>query len=98
MVGQPAAALGAAAADLKDALAGHLAQQQRSALPQPLGAPQEVAVAQKGAVLGVVVIRLLVPPGQPAVLLESSKSDSAFALDQPFSPPWTTGDFASQSA
>src|SRR5712691_6843801 len=40
----------------------------------------------------------LVPPGQPASLLESSKSDSAFALDQPFSPPWTTGDTAVQSA
>src|SRR5215467_2305838 len=40
----------------------------------------------------------LFQPVQQALLQESSKIDSACALDQPFSPPWTTGDFVSESA
>ncbi len=53
---QPAGALRATAADLQDGAAADLAEQPGIGLPQPLRAPQEVGVAEEGAVFGLVVV------------------------------------------
>ena len=59
---QPPRAGRRAAADLQHPPAGDVAEQVRVGLAQPLGAPQEVGVAEVGAVLGEVGRRGGVPP------------------------------------
>src|SRR4051812_18377398 len=60
--GEPAAALSAAASDLEDRASADVAEEAGRTLAQTLRTPEEVLVAEEGAVLVVVVGGLLVPP------------------------------------
>ena len=60
--GDPAGALAGAGADLEHPAAAHVAQQPQLVLAPALGPPDEVGVTEEGAVLGVVLARLGVPP------------------------------------
>src|ERR1035437_1643376 len=57
------AALSGAGADLEQPLVVYLAQQTGVSLAQALGPPHEIVVSKKRPVLGVVAVRLGVPPG-----------------------------------
>ena len=64
--GQPARALGSARADLENWATRHTGsagEQLELRLGPAFGAPDEVGVTKEGAVLGVVLVGLRVPPG-----------------------------------
>ena len=81
--GEPARALGGAAADLEDVLAGDVAEHRDVALVDALGPPDEPDVAQERAVRGLVLVGVGVPVaavGPPALGLGDRTADRVHAL------------------